>query len=495
MKCLQKRSVRLTMAALLSLSASWAQATDLREVVEKTIANNPEVRFRFHEFRSAAEETGIGRSGYLPTVDVAYTYAREDNKEPLINYGPQITSDFNRKGWSADLTQNLFQGFQTMNTVKQLEFSKRGKYYDFVDASEQQGLEATRAYLDVLRYRQLLDYAKESYGVHKGIYDQIEQKVKAGVGRRVDLEQAAGRLALSETNMINENSNLHDVSARYSRLIGEEPPTDLAPVPSLQDKLPRDQDILVTAVRSSPAYLSTLANVQSAQSDLKTKRGAFSPTLDLRAHAEKTDNLNSIYGRHDKQAIELVFNINLFRGGADKARLGVAAERYNSALDLRDKTCRDLQQTVRIASNDVHKLGEQMGYLRQHALSTEKARDAYLKQFDIGQRTLLDVLDSENELYDSKRALANAEYDDKLAQARVLAASGLLLPSLQLKPIEQQSFESDADDQQHDTCSTTYTPPKPFSTAGIPIHPYVSSTMADVPAASPVKKSGKAAKH
>ncbi|AXE29799.1 agglutination protein [Chromobacterium phragmitis] len=493
MQRLQKRQIHLAVAALLSLSASLAQATSLREVVEKTVASNPDVRFRFHEFRSAAEETGIGRAGYMPTVDVSYTYARENNKEPLINNGPQIKEDFTRKGWSADLTQNLFQGFQTMNTVSQLEFSKRGKYYDFVDASEQQGLEAARAYLDVLRYRQLLDFAKESYGVHKGIYDQIEQKVKAGVGRRVDLEQAAGRLALSETNMINETSNLHDVSARYSRLIGEEPPTDMAPAPSLQDKLPRDQDLMRTAVRSSPAYLSSVANLRAAQSDLKVKKGAFSPTLDLRAHTEKTDNLDAIYGRHDKQMVQLVFNINLFRGGGDKARLGVSAERYNSALDLRDKTCRDLQQTVRIANNDVHKLNEQMGYLRQHALSTEKARDAYLKQFDIGQRTLLDVLDSENELYDSKRSLANAEYDGKLAQARVLAASGLLLPSLQLKPIEQQSFESD-DAEQQEACSTAYTPPQPFNTAGIPVHPYVSSTMADAPPA-PIKKSGKAVKH
>lgn len=492
MKRLKKCSVRLTLAALMSLAAASAQATDLRQVVEKTIANNPEVRFRFHEFRSSAEEVGIGRSGYLPTVDVSYTQAREDNKEPLVNYGPQITSDFNRKGWSADLSQNLFQGFQTMNTVKQLEFGKRGKYYEFVDASEQLGLEATRTYLDVLRYRQLLDYAKESYGVHKGIYDQIEQKVKAGVGRRVDLEQAAGRLALSETNMINESSNLHDVSARYARLIGEEPPTDLAPAPAMQDKLPRDKDLLVSAVRSSPAYLAAQEGVRAAQSDLKVKRGAFSPTLDLRAHAEKTDNLNSVYGTHDKQSVALVFNINLFRGGADKARLGVAAERYNSALDLRDKACRDLQQTVRIASNDAHKLSEQMGYLRQHALSTEKARDAYLKQFDIGQRTLLDVLDSENELYDSKRALANADYDNKLAQARVLAASGLLLPALQLKPIEEQSFESDSDDSQRDACNTAYTPPQPFSAAGIPVHPYVSTTIADTPDAATAKKAGKA---
>ncbi|OWY41121.1 agglutination protein [Xenophilus sp. AP218F] len=475
--------------ALLSLAAPLAQATTLKDVVEKTILNNPEVKFRFHAFRAATEERGIGTAGYLPTLDLSYGYGREDNKEPRGANLPDVRSQFSRHGWSANLSQNLFQGFQTVNSVKQLEFGQRGKYYEFVDASEQLGLEATRAYLDLLRYRQLLEFAQDSYGVHKGIYDQLEQKVKAGVGRRVDLEQAAGRLALAETNMINESSNLHDVAARFARLAGEEPPKELAPPPALGDKLPKDQDLLAVAAKSSPAYLAALENLRAASSEVQTRRGAFSPTVDLRARKESTDNLNGVDGKHDKQMIELVFNINLFRGGADKARLGVAAERRNAALDLRDKACRDLQQTVRIANNDVHKLREQMKYLRQHALSTEKARDAYLKQFDIGQRSLLDVLDSENELFDAKRALANAEFDAQLAQARVLASAGLLLPSLQLKPIEQLDVGGQAGEDEPGACATVYAAPAPLDRSAIVVKPYIAATAGDAPpAVSPTAK-------
>ena len=97
-------------------------------------------------------------------------------------------------------------------------------------------------------------------------FEQIGQKVQAGVGRRVDLEQAAGRLALAETNLITDTSNLHDVSARYARLTGTQPPAQLSDVPSMKDALPANPDLIKNAVAHNPAYLSTLASVRSATS-------------------------------------------------------------------------------------------------------------------------------------------------------------------------------------------------------------------------------------
>jgi outer membrane protein, adhesin transport system len=110
--------------------------------------------------------------------------------------------------------------------------------------------------------------------------------------------------------------------------------------------------------------------------------------------------------------------------------------KLNSTYDMRDKVCRDVRQTALIAANDVNKLESQIGFLAQHELSTSKAREAYRQQFDIGQRSLLDLLDTENEFYQSRRALTNAEYDLSLAKARVLGTNGGLLSALQLRPIQ-----------------------------------------------------------
>jgi outer membrane protein, adhesin transport system len=78
----------------------------------------------------------------------------------------------------------------------------------------------------------------------------------------------------------------------------------------------------------------------------------------------------------------------------------------------------------------VVRLQEQLGYLDQHKLSTEMAREAYRQQFDIGQRTLLDVLDTQNEYFEASRAYLNAQYNQFLAQARTLASMGKLTASL-----------------------------------------------------------------
>ncbi len=121
---------------------------------------------------------------------------------------------------------------------------------------------------------------------------------------------------------------------------------------------------------------------------------------------------------------------NLFNGFSDTARSRQYAEQHNVAKDIRDKTCRDIRQTVAIAYNDTRKLTEQLGYLDQHQLSIEKARDAYRKQFDIGQRTLLDLLDSENELFQARRAYSNAEHDLAVAYVRAHAGIGKLLTTL-----------------------------------------------------------------
>jgi adhesin transport system outer membrane protein len=127
---------------------------------------------------------------------------------------------------------------------------------------------------------------------------------------------------------------------------------------------------------------------------------------------------------------------NLFNGLSDRARERQFAEQLNVAKDLRDKTCRDIRQTLLIAYNEARKLKEQIGYLDQNKVSVEKARNAYRQQFDIGQRTLLDLLDTENELFQARRAVANGEQDLNIAFARTHAGAGNLLTALELSKIE-----------------------------------------------------------
>lgn len=434
-------SASLMLAIATMASPLLAHGFEVKDAVAITLKNNAEVRMKWHNFRATAEERGISQANYLPTIDLSYSTAKENRAAPVVSNGRVITNDFSRHGYNLSLAQNLFQGFITVNQVKQLDFTTRARYYEYLAEAEAQSQEAVRAYIDVVRYGKLVEIAEENYAVHKGIYQQILQRVSQGVGRRVDLEQVTGRMALAESNLINEIANLQDVSARYARIVGEAAPDSLAM--GKPTDVAGATEVMPLAEKNNPRLLAAGALYHAAEAEIAARRGAFSPTLDLRASKDVTNNRDGILGRDDRKVLELVLNMNLYRGGADRARLMAATARLDEAEAMGTKACRDMRQQVTIAYNDTIKLSSQLESLRQHQLSTEKARDAYRQQFDIGQRTLLDMLDSENELFQARRDELIAELDLQLARYRVLGESGRLLQALQLSPNDGGKMNDD----------------------------------------------------
>ena len=203
----------------------------LREAALKAVGTNPEVQARWHAFQAAGAEQDVARGGYLPQLDLDAAIGRERQDRP-----GQATDNYTHRGAALTLRQMLYDGFLTRSEVARLGYARLARYYEVVDASESAALETVRAYADVLRYRDLVQLAKDNYVEHRRVYDQIAERTAAGVGRRVDLEQASGRLALAESNLLTEVSNLHDVSARYLRLVGEAPGATLPALPDAIDK-------------------------------------------------------------------------------------------------------------------------------------------------------------------------------------------------------------------------------------------------------------------
>ena len=432
-----KRSLFIvTASAVLLTGPAWAQsASALKEAVERAILKNPEVKLKYQNLMAVSSEQDAAKGGWRPRIDLETSAGRRNSLTPGMTSG----LDYGHSDATLQLRQTLFDGFATSNEVRRLGYSRWASYYDLLSASDQIALETVRAYIDVLRYRELVSLARDNYATHADVHNRLESRVKAGVGRRVDLEQAAGRMALAESNWLPEASNLHDVMARYQRLVGEAPADALEAPPALAKFLPPRENYISNTVHSNPDFLSAVSTIRAYRDDAKLRKSPNYPTLELRASQSLEKNRSGITGDYRDNALELVLNYNLYRGGSDAARIQQYAAKLNSAFDLRDKTCRDVRQTALIALNDVSKLGAQIGFLAQHELSTSKAREAYRQQFDIGQRTLLDLLDTENELYQARRALVNAEQDHQLAQTRVLAVNGSLLGALQLRPLHQDA--------------------------------------------------------
>lgn len=193
------------------------------------------------------------------------------------------------------------------------------------------------------------------------------------------------------------------------------------------------------ALNNNPTINAAIENMLASEAGIASQKAGFMPRLDFRARQSWDRNLIGEQGRSRDSAVELVLTYNFYRGGADKAREQQAVENKFQARELKEKACRDVRQTTAIAFNDVKRLVEQMTYLDQHRLSTEKAREAYRQQFDLGQRTLLDLLDTQNEAFQASRAYINARYDQVVAQARTLSAMGQLLPALNVTRADMPS--------------------------------------------------------
>jgi adhesin transport system outer membrane protein len=422
-----KAKVILALVGMLFCQFTSAEPlVTLKQLVEKVISSNPEVQAKYHAYLGAGYEQDVVHGGFLPKVDISSTYRNQEN----VDNNSASNSGLDIPTWNSEivLRQMVFDGFATSNEVNRLGHAKRVRYYDLQSAMQNTTLEFMRTYIDILRYTQLSDYAKTNYVVHKQLYDRIKERVDAGVARKVDLEQAAGRLALAESNLLTEATNLHDVTTRIQRLLGELPPATLEQPEFYKTGVEATaSEALRVAYIKNPDILSTSEDIQATKDEVKTKESKYMPRVDLQAHKNLGTSNNGTHSSSAADLLELTMNFNLFNGFSDNAAVSQTIEKLNSANDNRDKACVDTRQLVNIAYNDINQLKEQLGYRDRHQKSIENAREAYRKQFDIGQRTLLDLLDTENEYFQAKRAYSNTEYDLQTAYARLYAAQGELL--------------------------------------------------------------------
>jgi adhesin transport system outer membrane protein len=416
-------------AGLFASPLALGQVANLRDSVAKGLATNPEVTARLNAYKASVDAVAVGSGGWKPRVDLSANVGRDQTS--LSNRSPESQS-LNRNGIDLSLVQLLWDGSGTSSEVERLGHERLSRYFELVDASEQTALEVARAYYDVLRFRRLVQLAEDNYVQHKHGWLQVQSRVKAGVGRGVDLEQVDARLALAESNLATEQANLHDVTARYQRLVGEPAPPRLSTLEAetavLKEAIPaKAADALQVAMLRSGGVSAAIEGMRAARAAVSSKESVYQPRVEARLRTGVGHNFYSVASQNSTSSAELVLNWNLYNGNADQARIRQQVGLLNQATDLRDKACRDVRQTTAIAFNDTRKLVEQLGYLERNEVAIAKARDAYRQQFDIGQRSLLDVLNAENELYTARRSNVNAQHDLGISYARTHAAMNQLL--------------------------------------------------------------------
>lgn len=430
MKIRKKLSVVLS-SIMLTMAANGAQAETLQDAVKYMLQSHPEIRSQGYNRLARNLEVRQAKAGYLPTIDLFAGTGFDRQHQPLFDttYPDYAT---------VSIRQNVFRFFGTESEVERQEARVRSQAYLLQGTSENIALQAARVYLGVLRNQELYDLAQENLVNHRRIVDQVKLRSETGVDRKADLDQAMGRLALAQSNLVAAQANLADATTDFQATIGYLP-GNLTRPESLGSAIPGTmEETEQLALKNNPAIKSSQADLEARNSQYKTARSQLYPSFDVALDYNWKNDVD-IPGHESDFVAMATVSFNIFNGGWNKARIGQTTYEIYEAEEISRNTKRQAVQSIRLSWQSNKTSTERVTYLEEYVKASGQTADAFAAQWNIGRRTMFDLLDTQAEFINAKASLVNAKYDKLFSEYRLLSGMGKLIPTLGL-PLPEQSM-------------------------------------------------------
>ena len=416
--------------------AALPSATEgtLEDTVYSTINYNPRIK-GFQEFRQAAiHEVAKARSGWLPRADVRAGIGMEQINDQYTrnyssnNYPRNFYHFYERRDVSATAEQTIWDGFDTksrydINTAKLSSAESR-----LLDNTTSLSLQAILTHIDVCRYIRLVKLAEDNIENHKRILASQEERQRLGASSLADVTQTQSRLARALATLEELKSNLENAASSYRTLTGKAPRLLVAP------ELPANgYSSLESAVASSqalnPKITAARWDIESAKATVELSKAKFHPIITASysySLHQYQPYRNPSSSWNDGHSFMLNLRWNLFNGFYDwydaKSNLATARQRRNEMDETRVLLIEETEKTW--TGYKAEK--ERARYYAEAADLGTQTRDMYVEQFNLGQRSLLDVLDAENEVFTSSQQHINCSMNEIGNMFRLLALGGEL---------------------------------------------------------------------
>lgn len=405
------------------------QAETLQEAIQQALDTNPQIRAVHYNRKAREQEVEQARAGYYPRVDLTGSYGYDDVTAPR-----ELEGTSNPREARFSVRQNLYNGYVTGNEVKRQEERVKSAMYRFGSTTESIALDVAEAYLNVLRHQDLHGLSKENLLIHERIFDQIRLRSESGVDDKANLDHITGRLSLALTNTTVTEINIIDARSTYQAVVGTFP-QDISRPQDLEAVLPNTlDDAQQTAIDNHPVLKSAQADLDARIAQYSVAKGAFAPTVDVEIDKIWNEEVDESYsGWKNELLAGIKLRYNLYNGGKDEARAVETLHQICEARAIRDTSYRQVIESIRLSWMSYQNAQKKIKLLEEYVRSTEATSEAFTKQWNIGKRTLLDVLDTRAEYINAKKDLTNAVYDRLFAEYRVLSGMGKLVESLGLK--------------------------------------------------------------
>jgi len=407
-----------------------ATAIDLSNTVTDALLVHPEVRAKIHIYRQVTADQLIAESSNGPSIDVEASTGLYNTDSPAT---ANSDKSYDSSRVQLSLTQNLFNGYDSENQIKQTSSRARSSLYDIYDTTDNVALDIVQSYISVLKQRKLTELALLNVSAHENILSQIRERHDSGVGRRSQLQQTEGRVARAYASLIAQQNNLRDSVTQLHFVIGRYADPDLLheiEFPVLPSATLNE--LIDVALISHPALQVANYNINASRFDYKRSQASKYPNVSVELATEAGYDIGGVVGNKQETRVVLNLTYNLYNGGATKARQQQKISTLYEKKDFYAKVRRQVINTLRLAWVGDNSLTKQLSYLDLHVLKANETVASYREEFFIGQRNLIDLLDAENELNTATSQRTETYYDSLSARFRIYEGIGQLLTILGL---------------------------------------------------------------
>jgi len=397
----------------------------LQEIFQDITRTDPSILEAYNRYQSVLAERGIAKSEFRPTIGT------------ILSGGPEWTDGVptNDKSESLFATsatlfarQNLYNGGRSTAFVAETDARILAAAYDVLDVANNVYLACAEAYINVVKARDLLQIAEENALTQERIMRQVREKTDAGFNRVSELYNSESRLSLAKASYISRQQDLNQTLVYFHRQFGRllrpeqfaKPEPTYAPTGTLSETV----DL---ALKSHPALKVAKYNIETRRYSYEKSLAADYPSLDLELKSQYRNDTGGEEGDTTQSGAYLTLSYNFWDGGlreSEQARdqMEIRKEHQRSYVERRN-----VNETVRLAWNIMEAENYKTKYLIDHVAESAKTLDAFKEEYYVGRRTLLDLLNMENEYTEAKISRVDSDFSHLIALYRLMQATGVLL--------------------------------------------------------------------
>lgn len=437
------RKLVLNATALTSiiLSFSSANAMSMKEAVAIAVKSNPEIGQAIANREGVQFELEQGRGLYRPRVDLEGSVGGEVRNSASTRANGDNDHLFLRREASIVVRQTLYDGHAAKSEIERQASRVDSASFRVRERSEFIALAVIHEYLEMQRSIRVIALAKENIGYHQKILGEISKGAGGGAISVADRQQAQERVYAAKARLAEIVEDYKLSQATFIKLVGQSAGS-LGGNIDIRGTLPRSLDSALAAARKHhPSVNFAQADIDAAAAQVRVAQSKFSPNVGLEGRASAAEDVSGIRGLDTDIQGNLVVRWNIYNGGIDKANTQEQIRHVDETYHALHRISREVDEGVRQSWDRRVQQSVRLRDLLRDLSAINELRGSYLQQFKIGERSLLDLLDTQNTRFSVQVAIATSDAAVKFSDYRLLASTGDLLRSIGVRaPVETKPY-------------------------------------------------------